>query len=72
MSEKIANRRRVEEIALMDVDALEVEQLGFKFSIPVNFSELSIDELDDLAALGIGGKTCIIINDSAIDITRMA
>jgi len=56
----------------MDVDALEVEQLGFKFSIPVNFSELSIDELDDLAALGIGGKTCIIINDSAIDITRMA
>jgi hypothetical protein len=55
-----------------DKRAMEVAKLGRKFSIPIDYNSLSMAELNDLAELDIGETTCIIIDNTAPDVTRIA
>jgi hypothetical protein len=50
----------------------EVESLGFVFLPSVDLSELSMDELNDLADLAVGESTFIIINETGFDVTRIS
>lgn len=52
--------------------AAEVKNMGYKFDVEPDWAELAIGELNDLASLEIGGQTCIIQNNAAVDITRTA
>jgi len=51
--------------------AREVSELGYVFDRNVNLNDLSLDELNDVAALNVNETTYIIIGENGADVRRV-